>query len=204
MGLHRIGDKIISNDRLASLIEEILKRRSAGATQEEVASKFGIQRSFVSNLEGLGEVRRGRRIAVVGFPISNKEEVDALANEFAVDYVYLMNEDERVEFALKKSGAEIFNEVLSMLANLKGFDVVIVMASDWRISTLQKILDREVYGIPIGRSPITESKRVDPAVLREVLASVAEGKIGERGRQRKFRIFKKESRGRSGSPGRAI
>ncbi|MHB0977560.1 MAG: transcriptional regulator [Candidatus Aquicultorales bacterium] len=205
MGLLRIGDKVISNDRLASMIDQILARRSVGATQEEVASEFGIQRSFVSNLEGLGEVRRGRKVGIVGFPISNKEEVELLASEFAIDYVYLMNEEERVEFGRRHSGAEVFNEVLAVLAELKRYDTVVIMASDWRISTLGKILDRDVYGIPIGQSPITESKVVDTSQLREILASVV-GDDGrsERGRKRKFRIFKKESRGRSRSAGRAV
>ncbi|MCL5292989.1 MAG: transcriptional regulator [Actinobacteria bacterium] len=201
MGLLRIGDKVISNDRLTSLIEQILKRRSVGATQEEVAAEFRIQRSFVSNLEGLGEVRRGKRVAIVGFPISNKAEVQEIGEEHAVDWIYLMSEEERMEFAESKSGVDIFNEVLSVLANLKDFDVVIVIASDWRISVLEKILDREVFGIPLGHSPITESKVVDLRLLREILSSVCEGKKnGERGRQRKFRIFKKRPRGRSRSP----
>lgn len=198
MGLLRIGDKVISRDRLTAVVESILKRRSDGATQEEVAAEFGIQRSFVSNLEGLGEIRRGQRIAIVGFPISNKEEIERLAEEFAVEYVYLMSEEERVEFAAKRSGAEVFNEVLSVLASLRDFDVVVVMASDWRISLLEKILDKDVFGIPIGRSPITESKKADIKLLREVLLSMTgRDKRDEKGGKRKFRIFKKGSRGRS-------
>lgn len=205
MKLLRIGDKVISGERLSYLIEEILERRAVGATQEEVAAEFGIQRSFVSNLEGLGEVRRGRRIAIVGFPIANKDEIEKVAEEFAIDHVYLMSEAERLDHAANHSGADIFNEVLNVLAGLKDFDVVIIMASDKRISQLEKILDREVFGIPIGRSPIKESKTVDPQLLREVLSSISEReKNGERGSKRKLRIFKKGSRGRSRPSGRAL
>lgn len=205
MGLLRIGDKLISHDRLLGLIDKILERRAVGATQEEVATEFGIQRSFVSNLEGLGEVRRGQRLAIVGFPISNKSEIQAMADEFAVDFVYVMSEEERVAIASRKSGVEIFNDVLSILASLKDFDVVILIASDQRISTIEKILDREVFGISLGQSPLTESKSVDIDLLREVLSSIFEGEEGsERGRKRKFRIFKKESRGRGRSAGRAV
>ncbi|MCL6471288.1 MAG: transcriptional regulator [Firmicutes bacterium] len=195
MKLHRIGDKIIDRDRLVNIISEILHRRAVGATQQEVAIALGLERSFVSHLEGLGEVRRGNRIAVVGFPIANKEELEKVAQEFAVDFIYFLSDTERKEYVRRKSGAQIFNELLALLAGLKDYDVVVFLASDKRIAMLEKILDREVVGISIGSSPIRRDRKVDQQALHDVLAGVTEGRErnSEDYSKRKFRIFKKKS-----------
>lgn len=196
MRLLRIGDKVINYDRLVNLVGEILDKRAVGATQQEVAESLGLERSFVSHLEGLGEVRRGHRIAIAGFPVGNKKEVEEVAHECGVDFVYLLSEDERKRFARLKTGAQIFNEVLEVLGSLKAYDTVVVLASDRRIRMFERILDREIVGIPIGRSPIRKDREVDPVRLREVLGHLTnDGERRERGRKRKFRIFKKGSRG---------
>ncbi|HEY3375635.1 MAG TPA: hypothetical protein VGK02_11345 [Candidatus Aquicultor sp.] len=197
MRLLRIGEKIIDRDRLTDVVGEILHRRAIGATQQEVAVAMGLERAFVSHLEGLGEVRRGNRIAVIGFPIANKEELEHVAHEHAVDFVYLLSETERNEYVHKNSGAELFNEILELLARLRDFDVVVFLASDKRIENLVKILDREVIGVPIGDSPIKRDRKVKAEVLSEILSKVSEDKglDIETGSKRKFRIFKKKSSG---------
>ncbi|MBE0446545.1 MAG: transcriptional regulator [Actinobacteria bacterium] len=198
MRLLRIGDKIIDRDRLVNIISEILHRRTIGATQQEVAVAMGLERAFVSHLEGLGEVRRGNRIAVIGFPIANKEELESIAQTFAVDFIYLLSEKERKEHVRRRSGAEMFNELLELLASLKDYDAVVFLASDKRIATLEKILDKEVIGIPLGNSPIKRDRKVKPGILYDVLESVTEGKelsIEESGK-RKFRFFKKKPSGK--------
>ena len=194
MRLLRIGDKIVDRDRLSNIIGEILTRRAVGAAQQEVALSLGVERAFVSHLEGLGEVRRGNRIAVIGFPIANKEELESVAGMFAVDLVHFLSEKERRDYVLRWSGAEIFNELLELLAGLKDFDVVVFLASDKRIAMVEKILDREVIGIPLGNSPIKRDKKVKPEVLRDVLESVTDGRGPslETGRKRKLRVFKKK------------
>lgn len=199
MRLLRIGDKIVDRERLSSVISEILRRRAVGATQQEVAMALGLERSFVSHLEGLGEVRRGNRIAVVGFPIANKEELEEIAQDFAVDFVYFLSETERKEYVRRKSGAQIFNELLSLLASLKDFDLVVFLASDKRIAMLGKILDKEIIGVSIGSSPIRRDRKVDPQVLRDVLENIIDGREpdGEGQVKRKFRIFKKKSQSHS-------
>ncbi len=198
MRLLRIGDKIVDRDRLANAISDILHRRAVGATQQEVAVALGLERSFVSHLEGLGEVRRGNRIAVVGFPIANKEELEEIAQDYAVDFIYFLSETERKEYVRRKSGAQIFNELLGLLASLKDFDLVVFLASDKRIAMLGKILDKEIIGISIGSSPIRRDRKVDPQALRDVLENVTDG--GRSGNEeyskRKFRIFKKKPQGR--------
>jgi len=198
MRLVRIGDKLVDRDRLSNIITEILHRRAVGATQQEVALSMGVERSFVSHLEGLAEVRRGNRIAVIGLPIANKDDIENVAQDFAVDFVYILSEAERKEYVGRKSGAEIFNELLDILASLKDYDVVIFLASDKRIATMEKILDREIIGVPIGNSPIRRDRKVDPKMLYDVLTNVTEGKEpgDEAYSKRKFRIFKKKPQGR--------
>lgn len=194
----RVGDKVIGREKLANLIGEILLRRSEGATQEEVARALGVDRSFVSHLERLGEVRRGNRVALVGFPIANTDEIKAIAEECGVEFVYVLSQKERQTFVYNKDGASLFNEVLEILARLRDYDIVVLIASDWRIKVISKILGREVVGVPLGKSPIKTNKRVDPDNLRRLLVRVAqreEGGKGAKGRKRKSWILKKGSRG---------
>ncbi|HDP70318.1 MAG TPA: transcriptional regulator [Actinobacteria bacterium] len=194
MDLIRIGSKVISRKRLTELVADILKKRSNGATQAEVASNVGVERSFVSHLESLGEVRRGNHIALIGFPVKNKREVKKVAKECGVDYVYLLSEKERVFFA-DKGGVFVFNEVLDILAKLQKFDIVIFLASDKRVKSLGEILNGEVIGIPLGKSPIKIDKKVDVEELGDLLRNiigVKEGVRVEKGRKRKSWIFKKK------------
>ena len=56
--LFRIGEKMISPEKLNRIIEQILEQRSRGLSQQEVAVRFGVDRTFVSRLEGLGRSAR--------------------------------------------------------------------------------------------------------------------------------------------------
>ncbi len=171
MRFFRIGEKVVSQEKLIDALTDILADREGGATQEEVARTRGVQRSFVSFLETLGEVRRGARIAVVGFPVANAEEVRALAERHGVDFVLVFNQAER-ESIEGSSGGEVFNRLLETLATLRDYDVTILMASDWRIELIERILGREVIGIPLGQTPLREDVPVDVAELEQVLAGV--------------------------------
>lgn len=199
MELIRIGSKVISHERLIELMGVILKKRSNGATQAEVASDVGVERSFVSHLESLGEVRRGKHIALVGFPVKNKHEVKKAAKKCGIDFVYLLSEKERISFA-DKGGAFVFNEVLDILAKLQKFDIVIFLASDKRVKSLSNILNGEVIGIPLGKSPLKTDKKVDVEELKNLLTNiicVGEGVRIEKGRKRKSWVFKKKSSSKS-------
>jgi len=189
----RIGDKIVDRDRLVNIVSEILQRRAVGATQQEVAAAMGLERSFVSHLEGLGEVRRGKRIAVIGFPISNREELEEIAQSYAVDFIYFLSEKERKERVFRKTEAEVFDELLELLAGLRNFDVVVFLASSKRIDILARILDKEIVGISIGESPIKRDRKVKPEILKSVLSSVVSGGglNADSYSSCKFRIFKK-------------
>jgi len=169
--LFRIGEKVVSQEKLFDALTDILSDREAGATQEQTARSHGVQRSFVSFLESLGEVRRGARIAMVGFPVANADEVKRLAEEHAVDFVLVFNQAER-ESIESSSAGDVFNRLLETLAILRDHDVIILMASDWRIELIERILGREIVGIPLGRTPLREDVTVDIAELEQVLSGV--------------------------------
>ena len=171
MKLYRIGEKVISREKLIDSLDEILSDREAGATQEEVARSFGVQRTFVSFLESLGEIRRGPRTALVAFPVANTQEISALGEEKGIDFVLVVSQGER-ESIEAASGAEVFNRLLETLATLREYDVVVLLASDWRIKLMERILGAEVVGVPLGESPLREAVEVDIAELETLLDSV--------------------------------
>ena len=182
MRLFRIGDKVVSRDKLLDAVDAILADRESGATQEEAARHAGVQRSFVSFLETIGEVRRGPRVALVAFPVSNVAEVRSLAEGFALDFVLVLSQAQR-ESIESGDATNIFNQLLDTLAALRDFDTVVLAASDKRVGTIEKILGAEVVGISLGHSPIREDVEVDLAELERVLAAVMKpGRAGARGR----------------------
>lgn len=168
---YRIGDKLISMEKLNRLMEQIITLRSQGISQQEVAERCGVDRSFVSRLESLGAVRKGASIAVVGFPIKNKEEIYSLLDELGVDFRLIMTNDERWRFVKEKSGLELLNEIMSLVAKVRTYDVVILIGSRQRIKWCAALLDKEVLGINLGESPLNEDKYVDPEQLRKLIIS---------------------------------
>ncbi len=180
MRFFRIGDKVISQEKLLEQVEGILTDREKGSTQEDAARHHGVQRSFVSWLETLGEVRRGARVAIIGFPIGNPDAVRECAERHGVEFVFLMTQSERERFSAS-SGDQVFNQVLETLATLKDFDVILLLASDWRIGLLEKILGREVVAVNLGHSPIVEDVQVDLDELDGILAGLTSRKRGTSG-----------------------
>ena len=171
MRFFRIGDKIVSREKLLEQITGILRDRERGATQADTAKAHGVERSFVSWLETLGEVRRGRRVGLIGFPIANGDEVRALAEAHGVEFLLIMSQAERE--ALEGSpGDQVFNRVLETLATLKDFDVLVLLASDWRVGTIEKILGREVVAVTLGPSPLRHDVVVDLEGLADILDGV--------------------------------
>ena len=170
----RIGGKVISRDKLYNAIDQLLIDRSRGATQADAARVAGVSRSFVSNLETLGEVRHGARIAIIAFPVSNGEEIRALAEEFSLDFVLIFSQNERTQAETGDAGI-IMNQLLDTLVELNDYSAVIVLASDWRVQTMKRLLDSDVIGIELGKSPLQSDVAVDIDHLRDVLAGIIEG-----------------------------
>jgi len=169
MDLIRIGEKAISREKLNREITEILKLRTEGLTQGEVARKLGIERTFVSRLERLGEIRKGEKIAIVGFPIKNKDEILSLAKKMGIDYTLLLSQEERIGFIEKKTKSDLFNEIISIITSLIDFDLIIFLGSDKRVEVAEKLFSIQVIGVEIGKSPITEDRYVDPELISKIL-----------------------------------
>jgi hypothetical protein len=181
---YRIGDKVVSRQKVFDLVSEVLEARESGATQEEAARANDVQRTFVSFLESVGEIRRGKRVAIVGFPVANCDEVRAVADRHGVEFCLLFSQAER-EGLEAEPADRMFNLVLETLAKLRDFDVVLLLASDRRVPAAERILGNEVIPISLGPSPLRRDVVVDvtelDALLGGILASDAKGtRPGER------------------------
>jgi transcriptional regulator with XRE-family HTH domain len=172
MDYFRIQDKMISIQKIDQTIRQILQLRSRGLSQQEVADRLKIDRTFISRLERIGELRKGRSIACVGFPISNKEEIQEILEKYGVDFIFLMTEKERLEYVDQRSGREMLNELMDIIGHMHDFDVMITIGSDKRTKMIEGLLEGEVISLSIGPSPITEDKWVDPKKIEEILRSI--------------------------------
>ncbi|MBP1761097.1 MAG: hypothetical protein H6Q64_639 [Firmicutes bacterium] len=177
MDFIRIQDKIISWQKIENSLQKILQMRARGFSQQEVADRLNIDRTFISRLEGLGELRKGQSIACFGFPLSNKEEIQSILEKEGVEYSLLMTEQERQDFINKRSGKELLNVLMDLIADARRYDVVICIGSDERIKLMEGVLDGQIISVEIGTSPITEDKWLDPAVIREILRSIRTARL---------------------------
>jgi transcriptional regulator with XRE-family HTH domain len=169
MNFIRIGDKVISRKKIDKEIDEIIKLRALGLSQSDVGEKMNIERTFISRLEGLGEIRKGQSIAAVGFPIKNKQEVEKVLREYGVEYSFLMSEEERNNFVNQSNGQQLINYLMELINKFRGFDTVIVMASDYRNKIIKDMLDNQIIEIDIGKSPLKEDMDVNLDLLTEIL-----------------------------------
>ncbi len=175
MNFIRVGDKVLNPERIHRAVDLILKLRQEGLSQQEVAERLGVDRTLVSRLEGLGEVRKGRRLALVGFPVANGPELATVAREEGVDFILLMSEEERWRYVKEKSGAELINEFMALAFQLESYDTVIFIGSDMRVRMVEAILGPRVVGWEIGFSPLKEDRWVNPEQLRRLIRQLKEG-----------------------------
>jgi len=150
----------------------MLELRRQGFSQADVAKKFNTDRTFLSRLESLGEIRKGKTIALVGFPIKNIDEIKQVAAEEGVDFSLLMTDRQRWDFVYEKSGIELLNEVMSIIYKVRQYDVVIILGSDQRLRLFKALLDNEVVPIDLGKSPITQDVYVEPDYLRNIIRTI--------------------------------
>jgi transcriptional regulator len=154
---------------LYSVVDEVLKLRAGGCSQLEAARRLNTERSFISRLEALGEVHRGDRLAVVGFPLAKKEELLAVAKEEGVEYTLILNDEERWRFVDEKSGNELLNEVTQIIAELRTYDAVIFLGSDMRVRIAEAMLGDKVLCVELGSSPIKGDRILEPEHLRRLI-----------------------------------
>ncbi|SKB00591.1 hypothetical protein SAMN05443428_1457 [Caloramator quimbayensis] len=165
----RVGEKVISIEKIHNKINDILELRCKGYSQQEVAKILDIDRTFISRLESMGEVRKGGDIAVVGFPIKNKEELEEKLKKAGVDFVLLMSEDERMDFVKRQSGQDLFNGIIELISEVRKYKHCIIIGSNKRIKVMADLLDGHVYTIDIGQSPIKEDVYVCPEKILEIV-----------------------------------
>lgn len=209
MELVRIGEKIINRERLYKLVDRILTLRSNGATQQDVADTLDLERPFISNLERLGEIRIGRKIALVGFSVSNKKEVKKIAKEHGIDFVHLYNGEIISNFIAKAEEIDergLLHKVLKTMSTLRNFDLLIFLGSAREATLLERALGTQVLNIPVNGEE-KDKHFADPQTVEDYLDSlipIEGGKGTEGDSERKFRFFKKGSRGRSKSSRRKV
>jgi len=170
--IFRIQNKIISWEKVDKTLKKALSIRARGFSQQETADRLNIDRTFISRLETLGELRKGQSIACVGFPILNKDEIQEILENEGVDFILLMTEQERQDFIHHRSGKELLNEIMDLTAQVRSYEVVICIGSDERLKLIEGVLNGQVISIEIGTSPITEDKWVDPEKLKKILRSI--------------------------------
>ena len=173
MDLIRIGGKLISRQRIASRVERVLDMRAQGKSQQDVANELGLDRVWISRLESLGEVRKGGRLALIGFPIANTDELKKVAIANGVEFCLLLNDRERWAWADEYSGAAVLNRLMELISEIKQYDTLIFLGSDMRIRLMEAILGSEmVVGVEIGTSPINEDKYISPTVLQQLILNL--------------------------------
>lgn len=209
MKLVRIGEKIINRERLYRLVDDVLALRSNGATQQDVANTFDLERPFVSNLERLGEVRVGRKVALVGFSINNKQDVKKIAKERGIDSVHLFNGEILAKFISKAEKVDergVLKRFLKALSSLRDFDLLIFLGQGEEAVLLEKTLGIQVFNISAG-SKDESGFVVNIQELEEHLDHLIPSERGnktERSSERKLRFFKKGSQSKSKSLRRRV
>ncbi len=165
----RIGEKLININKIDGTVRRILTLRSQGYSQSEVSKITKVDRTFVSRIEGIGEVRKGGRVAVIGFPIENKQELMDICHQYGVEYTLLMTDYERWEWLRQNTGDEMINNIMEMASEVRAHDIVVVLGSNYRINLIKALLNKEVIGIEIGKSPIKGNVYVSPEEFHTVI-----------------------------------
>lgn len=168
----RVGDKLLNRDKLDRIIDRIFQLRVSGIAQQEVAQRVGCDRSFVSRLESLAEVRKGGSLAVIGFPLENTSELLALCEELGVEYTLLMTDVERWKMIQSFDGESLLNWLMEIMVEMSDYDYVIMIGSDMRIRLAEAILGDKVFGLLIGESPIQEDFYLNPDKLKKLIISI--------------------------------
>lgn len=170
----RIGEKVISLSKINRTVDDILEFRCRGYSQQEVARLLNIDRTFISRLESIGEIRKGGGIAVVGFPIKNKDELYLELKKAGVDFILLMTQDERNNFIKDQGGKDLFNGVLEIISKVRKYEHCIMIGSNLRTKLASELLDNYVYSINIGESPIDHDVYVDISEVLGIIDSIRE------------------------------
>jgi hypothetical protein len=176
-GLHkervfRIGEKLISLDKVLRQVEKVLEMREIGHSQQEIATMLHFDRSFISRLESVGEIRKGRRVAVIGFPLANSSELNAICSAYGLDFSMLLNDQERWALVQDQQALDFFNKMLEVVTRLREYDTLIMITSEKWYRLAEALLDLQIIYISLGPTPISEDRSIDPQQLKDALEQV--------------------------------
>lgn len=171
---YRIGDKIISLEKTIRLIERVLQLRTQGVSQQEVARRLSLDRSFVSRLEAIGELRKGKKVAVIGFPIKNKEQLLEICREKGLDYTFILSDAERWALAGEHKALDFFNRIMDIVACLRDFDTLVLATSEKWHRLAEALFDLQIIYLSLGPTPLPGDCTVDPVHFRATLENILE------------------------------
>ena len=97
-----------------------------------------------------------------------------MAKEEGVEFTLLMNDTERWDWVKRKSGTDLLNELLWIIAQVRTYEKVILIGSDRRLDLMRGLLDRgtDVFSIVIGKSPMTGDVQINPESLRQMIREI--------------------------------
>ncbi len=161
----RIGEKMISLDKAIRLVERVMELREQGISQQEAAKRLHLDRSFVSRLETIGEIRKGNRVAVIGFPLANTDQLSDICRAYGLDFYLLLNNQERWDMVRDQQALDFFNRMFELVARLREFDTLIIISSERWYHLAEALLDIQIISINLGATPIREDCFIDPECL---------------------------------------
>ncbi len=170
----RIGEKMISLDKVTRLVERVLELREQSISQQEVSKRLHIDRSFVSRLETIGEIRKGNRVAVIGFPLVNTDQLSDICRSYGIDFYLILNNQERWDMVRDQQALDFFNRMFEMVARLREFDTLVMISSEKWYYLAEALLDIQIIYINLGTTPISEDCFVDPSRFMNALDLVIE------------------------------
>lgn len=163
---------MLNRVKLDRIIDRIFQLRVSGLSQQQVAQRVGCDRSFISRLESLAEVRKGGSIAVIGFPLSNTGELIELCDKLGVEYSLLMTDVERWGMIESHDGKSLLNWLMQLMLEMSEYDHLIMIGSDMRIRLAEAIVGDKVVGVIIGESPMEEDIYLSPQKLKDLITSI--------------------------------
>jgi len=171
----RVGEKLLNLTKIEETIRKILHLRQLGMSQQEVASKLQLDRTFISRLETMGAVRRGGRMGLMAFPVANKEELVAMANSLGIEQQLILSDQERWQLVEGKSGLDFFNQLMVVIEQFRCCELVLVFCSAKWKRLAEALLDCEVLAVEIGSTPISGDIYVNPKELQKLLEPFISG-----------------------------
>ncbi len=168
----RIGEKLISLNKAFRVAEKALELREQGFSQQETSKKLSLDRSFVSRLETIGEIRKGSRIAAIGFPLANSTEISELCREYGLEFYMVLNNRERWDMVQDKQALDFFNHMLDLVAQLRQFDVLIMITSDKWYHLAEALLEIQIIHLDLGPTPIEEDLVFEKRRFEDTLKQV--------------------------------